>query len=97
MAEPTDDERKLAGDIYSDGISRDVLKTFSSKVQTYIEFIAVGLAGNRSVLTQKLAEAREQAEGWRNLAVAEGLGEGDGEDRLPWESGYLQPDYSEET
>jgi len=36
-------------------------------------------------------EARRHATGWRDLAVDEGLGEGDGEDILSWEEGYLQP------
>ncbi len=39
----------------------------------------------------EVADARRQAEGWRDLAVENGFGEGDNEDCLPWEPNYLQP------
>lgn len=41
-------------------------------------------------LTEERDDARTHAAGWRDVAVHEGLGEGDGEDVLPWEEGYLE-------
>ncbi len=38
-----------------------------------------------AVPSNLLEEARRHAEGYRDMVVSEGLGEGDGEDRLPWE------------
>jgi hypothetical protein len=58
-------------------------------------FVALALYGRaRTALAQSRSECHEArcaAEGWRDVAVAEGLGEGDNEDALPWEPEYLHP------